>query len=171
MFLIEFSYLGFVSLALVATYVFLKSFLPYFLNLKPHPTTRTNDYNTYAIIAATSIFIMVISYLIPNLELGNRFIHAAGGGFMGVLVCFLAVKHSGIAIDRARFIILSLLIVTTLGVFNEIAEFYLQYYIGFVSAPHIYDTWLDLISNMFGFMLAISIFAPFHTNKTKRLAP
>jgi hypothetical protein len=170
MFLIEFSYLGFVSIALVATYIFLKSFLPYFLNLKPNPTIQYNDYKTYAIIAGTSVAIMVISYLIPNIELGNRFIHAAGGGFMGVLVCFLAVKHSGIGIDRPRFAILSLLLVTTLGVFNEIAEFYLQYYVGFVSAPHIYDTWLDLISNMFGFMVAISLFTPFHDNKTKRLS-
>lgn len=171
MFLIEFSYLGLVSMALVATYVLLKSFLPYFLDLKSHPPAQLNLYRTYALIASLSVGIHVLSYLIPSIELGNRFIHAAGGGFMGVLVCFLAVKHSGIVIDRTRLAVLCLLLVTTLGVFNEIAEFYLQYYIGFVSAPHIYDTWLDLISNMFGYMVAVAALLPFHNPKTKRTAP
>lgn len=107
------------------------------------------------------MFVYLVSSKISDLELGNRIIHAFGGGFLAYLVCFFAVKDDRIKIDSVKFFIFSFMLVMTLGIGNEIAEYFLQNYLNFSAAPSINDTWLDLMSNIAGTLIAALCFTPF----------
>lgn len=113
------------------------------------------------VIALLSIVGYVISFSIPDPNLSNRFLRGFGGGFLAFLVCFLAVRDARIPVSRFQFFVFSFLVVTTLGVANEIAEFFLQTVTGIVYTPTITDTWLDLSSNTVGIMIAAACFTPF----------
>ncbi len=65
---------------------------------------------------------------------------------------FLAAKDSNIVIDRFRFFTLSVLIVTGLGVANEMLEFFLQSQTGLIFTTSINDTRVDLTSTSSLFM-------------------
>lgn len=118
-------------------------------------------FSSIALIAVTISVIFLASLSVPDEELGNRLLHAFGGGFLAFLICFLVVRDSGLKITRFQFCTFSLLIVTFLGAANEITEFFLQNYLGFHFADTINDTWLDLISNMVGALIGSVCFVPF----------
>ncbi len=80
---------------------------------------------------------------------------------MAFMVCFLVVKDSKLPVTKFQFLIFSALIATALGVANELLEFFLQHYFGFISAASVTDTWLDLLSNTVGILLASICFVPF----------
>ena len=86
--------------------------------------------------------------------------HGLGGGFLAFGVCFLAAKFSEVKLGRARFALFSFLLVTALGVLNEVIEFILQNYFDFFFTAKVNDTWLDLISNWVGILVAGLIFVP-----------
>lgn len=102
--------------------------------------------------------IFSIVFLIKDPELANRFQHAIAGGFLVMLISYLAFKDSQVEINKLQIILLSALVVTFLGVLNEILEFIIQINTKLVFADNLNDTWLDLTSNFFGIMLG-SIFA------------
>ncbi len=129
------------------------------------PTARLTARSTYSLITifVFSLLTFAISIYIPDLVLGNRVLHAFGGGFMAFFVCFLAARDSRVKINRFQFLLVSLLVVTALGVANEIIEFFLQYYFAkydLFFATTINDTWLDLVSNTIGILLAAAVFVP-----------
>ncbi|MBM3204789.1 hypothetical protein FJZ48_02295 [Candidatus Uhrbacteria bacterium] len=80
---------------------------------------------------------------------------------MAYMVCFIAAKDSRVSISKFSFFVFSVLIVTGLGVANEIIEFIGQNYFHYLFAPHINDTWLDLISNTVGIAVGSACFVPF----------
>jgi glycopeptide antibiotics resistance protein len=86
-----------------------------------------------------------------------------GGGFLSLLICFLATRNSKTSLSKFQFFIISSLIVSTMGVANEIIEFLLQNYtnLDFTFAQTINDTWLDLISNTIGALLGAILLTPF----------
>ena len=105
-------------------------------------------------IVLLSLLVSVISMQIKDLELSNRFLHAFGGGFLSFFVCFLVVKDTRITISRFQFFVFSFLVVIALGVGNEILEYILQNYTPLSFAKTANDTWLDLISNCVGALIA-----------------
>ena len=114
------------------------------------------------------LLIVIISFvgyfltsLIPNPETSNRVLHMFGGGFLAMMVCFLVVKDSRIPITKFQFFVFSFFVVTALGVANEIMEFLLHYYFGWVFATSATDTSLDLISNTVGIIVGSIAFTPF----------
>ena len=115
-------------------------------------------------IIVFSLLTISIGLSISDLTLGNRVVHALGGGFISIFVCFLATRDSQVKINRFQFFVFSFMFVTTLGVVNEIMEFFLQYYFAkydLFFATTINDTWLDLLSNTVGILVASIIFVPF----------
>jgi hypothetical protein len=102
-----------------------------------------------------------VSFRVTDWELGNRLLHIFGGGFLSFLICFFAVKDSELSISSFQFFSFSFLLVITLGVGNEILEFFLQNYAHFSFAQNVNDTWLDLISNAFGAIIAMACLTPF----------
>ncbi len=126
-----------------------------------------------AIVSLPIIFFLsligyAVSFQFNDIEVGNRVMHGFGGGFLAFLVCFLAVADSKLKIDRVRFFIFAFLLVTAMGVANEIAEFVLQQYGTLASATSVTDTWHDLISNTVGALLAAAVFLPFINSAKKR---
>ena len=119
-------------------------------------------------IVCSILIVYIVSYAIPNAEIGNRILHIFGGGFLSFLLCFLVVKDSGLRIGRFRFFVFSFFVTVTLGVANEIAEFFLQHYLAFDFARTITDTWLDLLSNVVGAVIAGVCFVPFITPARKK---
>jgi ABC-type uncharacterized transport system fused permease/ATPase subunit len=113
---------------------------------------------SFFIILILGIIIFSIVFLIKDSELANRFQHAIAGGFLAMLISYLAFKDSQVEINKLQIILLSALVVTFLGVLNEILEFIIQINTNLVFADNLNDTWLDLTSNFFGIMLG-SIFA------------
>ena len=112
----------------------------------------------YSILGISICMLAVFTgvYLMPSMDIGigNRILHAFGGGFLAYLVCFLIVRDSGLRISRFRFFIFTFLVVTALGVANEMLEFLLQSTTGLIFSPTPTDTWLDLASNLVGTLLA-----------------
>lgn len=101
------------------------------------------------------------SATIRDWQLANRALHVFGGGFAAYLACVFAARAAGLTIGRARFFVVAALVVTALGVGNELVELVLQRYFGLTFAAGPLDTWLDLASNTVGIALAALILAPF----------
>jgi hypothetical protein len=101
-----------------------------------------------------------ISDTIPDIWWGNRFLHAVGGGALCVIICFLVVRDNDVKIGRFQFLVFSAMVVTTLGVGNEILEYYAQTYFDIIAASTIDDTWLDLISNTVGIGITAALLTP-----------
>lgn len=104
---------------------------------------------------------MFIESLIPDRVLANRFLHTFGGGFLVVLVCFLAIKDSNTTVNKFQFFIISISMAALFGTANEILEFILQNLLGLTAAYTINDTWLDLISNTIGSIIGVIALMPF----------
>ena len=107
-----------------------------------------------------SVLAYVISYAIPGYDLGNRFLHAFGGGFLAMLMCFFVVRDTKLPLTKFQFFVFSLLVVTALGVGNELLEFLCQSITGVIFSPTATDTWLDLTSNTVGALIACACLLP-----------
>ncbi len=123
--------------------------------------SKFTKFNTNYIFSAVAIFWLSIAgyflvELIPDPEMANRVLHAYGGGFLATLVCFLSIKDTNLKLNKLQFSVISILTVTTLGVGNEIVEYFLQNYAGFSffsTTPN--ETWHDLISNLVGTLIGV----------------
>ncbi len=112
-------------------------------------------------IICLSILLFAISFLLLDGEWGNRFLHAFGGGFLSMFICFRVVKDTALALPRFQFFIFSALVVTAMGVGNEIIEYFLQDVTLLEFLPNPNDTWLDLMSNLIGTLIGSALFVPF----------
>jgi hypothetical protein len=152
------------SPGMVATYFVLLFFYPLFFQ-QPLRQVGVRSLRSVALILVVFAAAWIVSSSLPDLSWGNRILHIFGGGFLAFLICFLGVRDSKVRIHRFQFIIISILIVETLGVGNELLEFVLQDVFHFTLATSINDTWLDLASNTVGALLGAAIFMPFMKNQ------
>jgi hypothetical protein len=107
------------------------------------------------LILIFSVCVYFVSYhLITNKVLGNRFLHIFGGGFTLFIVVFLALKDAKIKLKSWVVLLIGFMVVTLLGLFNEVLEILIQKNIGFTLATSLDDTLLDLLSNNIGLVLA-----------------
>ncbi len=157
-------YLIAITFSLCISYFILFFLFPYFFENKV-PKIGLKSLVSVGLIFILSFLGYFTAFNIHDPELSNRFLHGFGGGFMALFVCFLAARDSGVHVKRFQFVLFSLLVVTALGVANEILEFILQNYIRMVFSISINDTWLDLISNTVGMLIAVVGLAPFINNK------
>ncbi len=157
----DFAFLAFITLGLCATYFILLALFPIFFGQKI-TVSRRKPWLSLALIVIVSLLAYTANFSIQNLWLANRILHIFGGGFAGFLACFLAARDSRIQITKFQFFVFSVLIVLALGTANELLEFFLQEYFGFISATTVTDTWLDLASNTVGIIIASICFVPFH---------
>jgi drug/metabolite transporter superfamily protein YnfA len=149
-----------ITLGLCLCYFALFFALPLFFEKEIVKISKKSVISISAIILF-SLFVYYLNSVILDSEIANRVLHAFGGGFLAFMVCFLVVKDGRFPITKFQFIIFTVLFVTALGVANEIIEFFLQNYAGMVMANSINDTWLDLVSNLFGVIIAGIVFTPF----------
>lgn len=140
-------------------FILLYLFFAFFKN--EQPLFRRESLYSVVLIAFFSILTFIASVIIPDRQLANRFLHAIGGGFLSFLICFLVVRDSKLRLSRFQFFIFSALVVTAMGVANEVLEFFLQNYFHFTFSKTINDTWLDLLSNSVGILIAALLFTPF----------
>lgn len=153
-------YVFLVALGYCVAYLFLFFLYPlFFKNIVSTVTWRSLYSVAYVIFLY--IFISLISTNISDVDLSNRILHIFGGGFLSFFVCFLVVKDTGLRITKFRFFTFSFLIVVALGVGNEIFEYFLQNYSSLSFAKTANDTWMDLISNCVGALIAAACFVPF----------
>jgi hypothetical protein len=118
----------------------------------------------------TFLFVIIgyaIIFTLPHPIWGNRFQHGFCGGFISFLLYFFVVKDSGVILNKFQFFVFGVLVVTTLGVGNELLEYVLHNYFSMVMSTYINDTWLDLISNTTGLLLASVCFVPFLNTSPK----
>ncbi|MDQ2933220.1 MAG: hypothetical protein M3Q80_02460 [bacterium] len=156
-------YLVLVTFGLCFVYLFLEYvFNLFFEKHLVHLSKRS--IGSVAVIVFVSFLGYFLVSLIPDIETSNRLLHMFGGGFLGMMVCFLVVKDSCIHITRFQFFVFSFFVVTALGVSNEIMEFVLHRYFGLEFATHVTDTSLDLISNTIGIIIGSIAFTPFVKN-------
>ncbi|MFA5829637.1 MAG: hypothetical protein WC843_04030 [Candidatus Gracilibacteria bacterium] len=159
-------YLLLLTIAMCLAYVVLYFLFSFFFKNKFTPITGKSFISIFLIIIV-SFIAYTASFGVADPELGNRIMHMFGGGFLAFMVCFLVVKDSKLAINKFQFFIFSFLIVIALGVANEIAEFFLQNFAYLRFSSSINDTWLDLISNVIGALIAAVCFVPFLKRNTK----
>jgi multisubunit Na+/H+ antiporter MnhB subunit len=123
------------------------------------PAFKKQSLVSVAILAVLIALVFACVALMPDIELGNRFQHMLGGGVLGVVLCYLVFRDHRIKATRFQFFIWAALIVTALGVCNELLEFLLQSQGAFVFADNPFDTWRDLASNTVGIALAAPVAA------------
>ena len=145
--------------AYTLAYVGLFFLFPIFFQQTRQRLSIRSVYSMLGILVVCVLFFN-ISNIMPDEQLGNRVLHAMAGGFTAFFLCYRAACDSKVAITKFQFFVFSALMVTTLGVGNEIAEFVGQNYAGIIFAPSINDTWLDLISNTVGILLGALCFVP-----------
>lgn len=153
-------YFLFLTTSITLSYFVIPFIISHLLNIKLDYNLRNNKLKilrSLTLITTFSIVTFLISGFFFDKELGNRFLHSIGGGFVMVLVIFFSIKDFNIKINRIQYLIISLLIVTFLGVINELTEYIFQLQFNLIFNNNIYDTWLDLGSNLIGSILAISI--------------
>lgn len=153
-------YLFLVLLGWIVTYFSLYFLFPAFFK-SPRPVLGWRSARSLGLVIAFSLLIFAISFSIKDLELSNRVLHIFGGGFLSFLVCFLVAKDTKINIGRFQFFTFSFLVVLSLGAANEMLEYVLQNYFNFSFAKTANDTWLDLISNFLGALIAGVFLTPF----------
>lgn len=154
-------YLVAITIGLCATYAVLLLFLPFFFNVARGPVSRRTALISVAAIILLSVAGYVVALSIPDLAVSNRVLHGFGGGFMAFFACFLAARDSVLPVGRVRFFIMAMLIVTVLGVLNELAELFLERCCNLPLPKTLDDTWLDLLSNTTGLLFAALCFVPF----------
>lgn len=142
----------------VVSYLFFSIFLQLFFQKKIEVTIR--------FIHIISIFLLLFLMLlwvqsIPSPEWWNRFQHAFWGGFLIVFILFLSQKVSKVTLTKFQFISLGILFATLFWVWNEVLEYFLQEYFDMIFTYHLYDTWLDLISNTVWAIIWVSVFSLF----------
>lgn len=150
--------------SILVSYFVLSAAVPWFFEV-PRPPLGKKSLMSVCIIVLWIALVSVIVYFVPSVFWANRIQHAFGGGFLELFICFRAFKDTGVAISPIRFFLLAGMLVTTLGVANEIMELFFQVTIHFIFADSIYDTWLDLLSNTVGATLGGLVFAPFISRK------
>ena len=153
-------YLLVIALGLCVLYTSLLWFFPYFFG-KPSAVKQAFSLRSIAYLLALYTFVIWIVFSMEDIELGNRILHSVAGGFAAFMTCFLAVRDTRLPLSRLRFFIFSALLVTSLGVVNELAELILSFFVEFDFPRHIDDTWFDLASNTVGLLVAALVFTPF----------
>lgn len=153
-------YLLGLSFVYCIAYLILLFGIPFFFD-SSFPRVHRNSIASIAYIFAFYFVVLVLSSSISDPELANRILHTLGGGSLVVLICFLATRDSGQRISKFQFFVIGICIATLFGVANEMFEFVLQNNFGLMFANSINDTWLDLISNTTGVLLATACLTPF----------
>lgn len=156
----ETSYLLILTIGLCLSYIVLWFVFTLFFTGSV-PIMKPRSVYSLLMIAALSVASYTISFSLLDGELGNRVLHALGGGFASYAVCFFVVRDAGIVIGKVRFAFFSALIATAMGVGNEILEYVLQAHFHLLFSSVLADTWLDLISNTAGLLLGVIVFTPF----------
>lgn len=151
----------FMVFALWATYGMVWFGLPYFWGQKRAPASARNVYSLMVVLCVFTISFLV-SVFVSDPAIGNRILHAFGGGFTAFVVYALAARDSQVVHTRFQFFVLGFLLVTTLGVCNELAEFAGEYITTLSFVPDVYDTWYDLLSNTVGIVIAMFLYARNH---------
>ena len=153
----------------IITYLFMHRVLFPVIFEKPLIKLNRRFFYSSAIIAIITLanYLFIVHFFDINVGIGNRLLHAVGGGFVGSLLCFLVVKDGRLAINKWQFLIITALIVTALGVANELYEFVLQMYFHHISSATVIDTWQDLTSNTVGIIISLIVLMPFINNKKK----
>jgi hypothetical protein len=154
------NYLITISCLLCVAYILFLQVFNYFFAHKTVPIPY-KAVSSITLIFFLSLIGYAIAFKIHDIELANRIMHGFGGGFLAFLVCYLAVRDSELKISRFQFFVFSFLLVTAMGVANEILECILQQYGGLRSATSVTDTWYDLISNTVGILIAAAFLVPF----------
>jgi hypothetical protein len=143
-------------LGLCLTYVLLAHGLAWFFKAGP---VRLS-WGSATAIALVAIASDALGASIADWQIANRVLHIFGGGFASYLAVVLAARAAGVAIGRARLVVVATLVVIALGVGNELVELALQRYAHFRFAAGPFDTWLDLASNTVGIALGALLLAP-----------
>jgi hypothetical protein len=145
----------FLITSFILTYLIFLVLFPLFLtNVKGSIKNATKT--SLLLILLGGIIAHIIGFTIPG-ELGNRLLHLLGGGVLASYLCYRVIVDTKVSITKFQFFSLTVLIVTALGVANEMAEFVLQESSILISTTSINDIWLDLIMNTAGTILATLI--------------
>lgn len=155
---------GYIYLLAAAIGLGLSYFLISFIFTKFFASSKAGSFKrsalSFAVITFFSILISAISLTMPHGP-DNRFLHAFGGGFMIVLICFLSFKDHGFKMSRIQFSLMSVFLAMAFGTGNELLEFFLEKNFDLAANAGVYDTWLDLTSNTIGMFIALPLFLRF----------
>ncbi len=155
-------YLLCVTFGLLAVYVALLRY-PHVLFHASMKSSSPVFSSLMCIVVLSGVGYGIVEY-IPDYELGNRFLHAYGGGFMVTLVALLAVRDGGFPFTRLNTVFFTLVLVTLLGTVNELAEYALTHLIAMEFLTSFEDTWRDLASNTTGAVIGL-LTIPYFINR------
>ena len=146
------------TIGLFITYIMMRLFLPRFFNISREAHIDKRSFGSVLLIVSASAIGYALNEVIPDPWWANRVLHLTGGGVTVTLTCFLATRESVPHVSRLRFLAITTVVVSVLGVANEMAEFGLQHLTSMIYAPDLEDTWWDLASNTAGMFLSLPVF-------------
>ena len=157
-------YLVFVTAGLCAAYLLVFFAAPPFFGIPVKRGARPSLYSLIAIVLLSAAA-YALAYSVADPWWSNRVLHILGGGVVGSFTVYRAARDAKLALGVFRSFAFIVMLVTTLGVCNELTELVLQTQFGFISSTTPTDTWLDLASNTVGILLASAVFAPLLRDK------
>ncbi|MBI5138281.1 MAG: hypothetical protein HZA95_00600 [Candidatus Vogelbacteria bacterium] len=160
-------YFTFIASLMCAMYFVVYFVAPKFFEKTSAPLAWKHTLRSLVVILVTAFIAMYLVFATPSEWWGNRIQHALGGGFVATMVCYLAVKDSKIKLSYLQFIFATLMLVSLLGVGNEVVEYLAQHFLDIISAATVDDTWLDLVSNLVGIAVGLICFTPFIRNNSE----
>ncbi|MDP3956140.1 MAG: hypothetical protein Q8Q18_02765 [bacterium] len=158
-------YLLVIALGLCAMYTLCLVIVPVFFK-EAHSAKDSFSLRSVAVILATYTMVVYVVFAQRDVEWGNRLLHTFGGGLCAYLAYALAVRDAKMSQSRWRLVFFGVLVITSLGVINELAEFALSYVVDYEFARNIFDTWFDLTSNTIGLSIGALIMLPVMKKKT-----
>lgn len=131
------------------------------------PNFTPRSIYSLVLLAALNVLLFALYLFIPSEFWGNRIQHAIGGGMLAFFMFWLVIRDTQTHLTRLQFFTLGFLVVTALGVANELLEFVAQHYTSIIFAGSIYDTWWDLLSNTAGACVGGLLFSAIGTQIEK----
>lgn len=145
-----------IDIAMWLAYLWMLWWLPYLIHNRRDVLSQFKI-SSLLISICFAIVMWQISMLIADPEWSNRWLHAMGGGVAIALAYHLAAKDSHTQMTWVQYRVIGIMVCNMAGVFNELIEHLAQSYTTIVFASTIWDTWLDLWSNLIGSSIAIIV--------------
>ncbi len=118
-----------------------------------YETKRPIKYMEHAGWIGAALFAQIIASIASNIiggQVGNFVLHGVGGGVASTMMFVYLVKTFAVRISWRAEIVMLFAFASSLGVMNELAEYFIEAAFGLVMSVDTQDTWRDFAANTSG---------------------
>jgi hypothetical protein len=138
---------------MISTLIFMAAFTCWLA----YETKRPVKYMEHAAWIGAALFaqlIASIASIIISGQAGNFVLHAVGGGVASTMMYIYLVKTFEVKVSWRIEIAMLFAFASSLGVMNELAEYFIEIVFGLIMSVDTRDTWRDFVANTSGAIAA-----------------